>query len=128
MNVACRLYSDDLRDDGGTWTLRIASDPERQQETKMNEARTVGFLEFAKARLDGTQGPLFPELVLDRHGSATNAYSKWFARLQAGVGLKRRGLVFHSLRHRALEARGVQTPKGQTRWAPAQVRRVLAST
>lgn len=110
MNEACRLYADDLTNEGGVWTLRIAHDLERYQRVKTETTASVplhptltdlGFPAFAQ---DRGGGELFPELRLDPQGYASNYFSKWFAELQKVAGIRRKGVKFHSFRHNFRDA------------------------
>ncbi|MEQ7156550.1 site-specific integrase [Brevundimonas aurifodinae] len=111
MNEACQLFTDDVFSDDGVMVLRVASNASRGQQTKKNDVRLVPLhptlvaLGFASGSpMEATAVPMFPELTRDKHGSATNAFSKWFARLQRELGITRKGVVFHSLRHNFADA------------------------
>lgn len=117
MNEACQLYSDDFQLLDGVYALRIASDPDRGQDTKKNDTRVVPvhptLLELGLVKLfqRSEVGRVFPHLSLDRYGSTTNAFSKRFGRLSKAAGIKRAGVVFHSFRHNFADAlRRARTP------------------
>lgn len=111
LNEACQLFSDDLQVTDGVPALRIAHSERRGQTTKKNDTRVVPvhptLIDMGILKLFQTTGEparIFPNITLDRYGSATNAYSKWFSREAKKQGVLTRGVVFHSFRHSYADA------------------------
>ncbi|GHD41033.1 hypothetical protein GCM10017083_04900 [Thalassobaculum fulvum] len=62
----------------------------------------AGFIEYVETVKDG---PLFPGLQPDKHGTVTGNYTKQFGRmLRSEIGITDKRLVFHSFRHRFKDA------------------------
>jgi len=65
----------------------------------------LGFGEFVDARKsDASGGRLFSDVTLAETGGGGGEFSKWFGRQTRKIGLYRPGLVFHSFRHRFIDA------------------------
>ena len=104
----CQLLVEDVRvTDKGTPYLSINTTGEGKRLKTKNSARSIplhpvlqqiGFLAFVEAqRADGATH-LFPE-VLEDGRSASHLASKQYNYLLLAIGIKQRGLTFHSLRH-----------------------------
>ena len=65
----------------------------------------LGFGEFVAARKsEAATGRLFFDVTLAETGGGGGEFSKWFGRHTRKIGLYREGLVFHSFRHRFIDA------------------------
>jgi len=105
----CQLRTDDIREENGTPFFDINDRPPRQLKNK-NAVRKVpihselirmGFLTYIKTLGKGSQ-PVFPAL---KPGGADDklghGFTKWFTRYRQDIGVYRKNLDFHSLRHTA---------------------------
>lgn len=103
----CQLRTDDVRDQEGIYYFDVNDRPPRQLKNK-NAVRKVpihselirlGLLEYAHG-FGKHSYQLFPKL---KPGGADkklgHAFSKWFTRYRRQIGLYRKWLDFHSLRH-----------------------------
>jgi integrase len=72
----------------------------------------LGFDTFVRSRrLEASGERLFHEVRFGSDGSPSSYYSQWFGRRLDSIGLRRRGLVFHSFRHGFIDAlREAATP------------------
>lgn len=92
------------------WVIRLEFDREDGVELK-NEGSVrriplhdtlilTGFIEYVQSLRERNEARVFPELVADRFGNPTAAWSKWFGRwLRTECGVKDEAIVFHSFRH-----------------------------
>ena len=105
----CQLRTDDIREENGIAFFDINDRPPRQLKNK-NAVRRVpvhsdlirmGFLTYVKTLGKGLQ-PVFPAL---KPGGADDklghGFTKWFTRYRQDIGVYRKNLDFHSLRHTA---------------------------
>lgn len=105
----CQLQTDDIRKESGTAYFDLNDRPPRQLKNK-NAVRKVpihselirlGLLRYAN-EFGKHSYALFPQL---KPGGADNklghAFSKWFTRYRKQIGVYRKNLDFHSLRHTA---------------------------
>ncbi|WP_186415487.1 site-specific integrase [Pannonibacter sp. P2PFMT1] len=105
----CQLRTDDIREENGISFFDINDRPPRQLKNK-NAVRRVpihsdlihmGFLTYIKTLGKGSQ-PVFPAL---KPGGADDklghGFTKWFTRYRQDIGVYRKNLDFHSLRHTA---------------------------
>lgn len=105
----CQLRTDDIREENGISFFDINDRPPRQLKNK-NAVRKVpihselirmGFLTYVKTLGKGPQ-PVFPAL---KPGGADDklghGFTKWFTRYRQDIGVYRKNLDFHSLRHNA---------------------------
>ena len=105
----CQLRTDDIREENGICFFDINDRPPRQLKNK-NAVRKVpihselirmGFLTYVKRLGKGSQ-PVFPAL---KPGGADDklghGFTKWFTRYRQDIGVYRKNLDFHSLRHNA---------------------------
>lgn len=105
----CQLQTDDIREEDGIAYFDLNDRPPRQLKNK-NAVRKVpihselirlGFLRYAES-FGKRSYALFPQL---KPGGADNkfghAFSKWFTRYRQQIGVYRKNLDFHSLRHTA---------------------------
>ena len=119
-NEAAQLHLEDIVTLEGIHCLRVAPDEETDRKVKNRTSiRTVpvpqalidlGFMDFVDQRRTETandpKAPLFPALeAIGDHGFASRML-QWFGG-QRGylnrMGVKRKGLTFHSLRHSAID-------------------------
>lgn len=105
----CQLRTDDIREENGISFFDINDRPPRQLKNK-NAVRKVpihcelirmGFMTYVKTLGKGPQ-PVFPAL---KPGGADDklghGFTKWFTRYRQDIGVYRKNLDFHSLRHTA---------------------------
>ncbi len=105
----CQLQTDDIRHEDGIAYFDLNDRPPRQLKNK-NAVRKVpihselirlGFLRYVE-KFGKRPHALFPQL---KPGGADNkfghAFSKWFTRYRQQIGVYRKNLDFHSLRHTA---------------------------
>lgn len=105
----CQLRTDDIREENGISFFDINDRPPRQLKNK-NAVRRVpihsdlikmGFLAYIKTLGKGLQS-VFPAL---KPGGADDklghGFTKWFTRYRQDIGVYRKNLDFHSLRHTA---------------------------
>lgn len=105
----CQLQTDDIREEDGIAYFDLNDRPPRQLKNK-NAVRKVpihselirlGFLRYVET-FGKRSYALFPQL---KPGGADNkfghAFSKWFTRYRQQIGIYRKNLDFHSLRHTA---------------------------
>lgn len=105
----CQLQTDDIREENGIAYFDLNDRPPRQLKNK-NAVRKVpihselihlGFLRYVET-FGNRPHSLFPQL---KPGGADNkfghAFSKWFTRYRQQIGVYRKNLDFHSLRHTA---------------------------
>ncbi|MDG4670989.1 tyrosine-type recombinase/integrase [Shinella sp. 838] len=105
----CQLRTDDIREENGISFFDINDRPPRQLKNK-NAVRRVpihsdlihmGFLAYVKTLGKGSQS-VFPAL---KPGGADDklghGFTKWFTRYRQDIGVYRKNLDFHSLRHTA---------------------------
>ncbi len=103
----CQLRTDDILEEDGITYFDLNDRPPRQLKNR-NAVRKVpvhselirlGFLKYVKG-FGGRSYALFPQL---KPGGADDklghAFSKWFTRYRKQIGLYRKKLNFHSLRH-----------------------------
>jgi len=99
----CQLYTDDVQQVEGVWSLLIRAE-RHDQSVKTGENRTVplhdailkhGFIEYAQAQ---EKGRVFPKLkrVNHRYG---HGLGQWFAKHKKNMGVNSPKKVFHSFRH-----------------------------
>jgi integrase len=106
----CQLQVEDVRRVDNFWVFDLNPRPPRKLKNK-NAIRmvpvhpdliSIGFFEFVGAQKHSGHTALFPGLepggADERLG---HSFSKWFARYRQAIGIYRRGLDFHSLRHTA---------------------------
>ena len=76
----------------------------------------IGFGEFLEFRRKSGTTQLFPEYEKAKDdGSWSKRFSKHFKRFRDSIGVSRRGVKFHSLRHNVEDAlRNVQREKGNS--------------
>ena len=106
----CQLQTEDIRQIDGYWNFDINARPPRKLKNK-NAIRRVpvhpelvalGFLDFIKACKASRHSAVFPDLAPGgADGRLGHSYSKWFARYRQAIGVYKKGLDFHSLRHTA---------------------------
>ena len=114
LGEACQLHVADVTEEDGVPVLILSDDnPDDMDETDRKRIKTkagnrfvplhpevirIGFLEWvAEVRKTG-RVRLFPEQKRGESGYF-DAFSKWFSRLLKQVGVKEKGLSFHSTRH-----------------------------
>lgn len=105
----CQLQTDDIREEDGIAYFDLNDRPPRQLKNKNavrkvpihSELIRVGFLRYVES-FGKRSHALFPHL---KPGGADNkfghAFSKWFTRYRQQIGVYRKNLDFHSLRHTA---------------------------
>jgi integrase len=101
-----QLRRSDLGQDGGIWFLRITDEGEGLQLKNEQSRRDVplhpaiialGFLDYAKG-LTGER--MFPDLQPGGPDNKLGYYfTKWFSAYRGSIGLRRKGLDYHSFRH-----------------------------
>jgi integrase len=103
-----QLYREDVLKADDVWTIRIHDEGDRQVKNEQSvrsvplhsELLRLGFLEYVAATAPNQQDRIFPGL---RPGGADQKlgyyYSKDFSRYRGQIGLKRKGLDYHSFRH-----------------------------
>lgn len=105
----CQLRTDDIREENGISFFDINDRPPRQLKNR-NAVRRVpihsdliqmGFLTYIKTLGKGSQ-PAFPALKPGgADGKLGHGFTKWFTRYRQDIGVYRKNLDFHSLRHTA---------------------------
>lgn len=110
LNEICQLQFDDIQEEDGIKFISINENDGKHVKTKAGirkipihqELIKLGFLEFVN--LMQKQSPaknkrIFMDLVPNTRGELSAQPSKWFGKLLDSLGLKDKGLVFHSFRH-----------------------------
>ena len=108
-------------------TLHILA-AEAEDEARRISERTKAALQAAKARAVKLGSPIAVETV----GAARAARSRYSANANAATraviaDIQRSGVLTLVEIGKALEARGLRTPRGHTTWRPVQVWRLLAA-
>lgn len=110
LNEICQLQFDDIQEEDGIKFISINENDGKHVKTKAGirkipihqELIKLGFLEFVN--LMQKQSPaknkrIFMDLTPNSRGEFSAQPSKWFGKLLDSLGLKDKGLVFHSFRH-----------------------------
>lgn len=111
LNELGQLMVSDIKERDGTAYIDISNDGEGQSVKTEGSKRevpihptleTLGFLKYAASQPPA--GRLFPQVVPDSTGNHTGSWSKWWGRYQRAQGVKDNRKVFHSFRHRFIDA------------------------
>ena len=114
LNEICQLEFDDVLEDEGVYYISINENNGKHVKTKAgirrvplhNELLRIGFLEFvAKMKKIAPKNKdnkrIFFTLKPNTRGEYSAQPSKWFGKMLDDLGLKQKGLCFHSWRHTA---------------------------
>ena len=110
LNEICQLQFDDIQEEEGIKFISINDNNGKHVKTKAgirkipihNEPVKLGFLNFVRLmqkQSHGKNNRIFTDLVPNTRGELSAQPSKWFGKLLDSIGLKEKGLVFHSFRH-----------------------------
>lgn len=110
LNEICQLQFDDIQEEDGIKFISINENDGKHVKTKAGirkipihqELIKLGFLEFVnfmKKQSPAKNKRIFMDLVPNTRGELSAQPSKWFGKLLDSLGLKEKGLVFHSFRH-----------------------------
>jgi integrase len=103
-----QLYREDVQKADGVWVLRIHDEGDRQVKNDQSirsvplhsELLRLGFLEYVAGTAPHPTDRLFPGLKPGGPDQKMGYYyTKDFARYRGQIGVKRRGLDYHSFRH-----------------------------
>ncbi|WP_424984459.1 site-specific integrase [Microbulbifer sp. S227A] len=108
LNEICQLDIADVQQDGETWFLNITDEGDDTKSVKSKAGRRnvplhselirLGFLDFVDSRRNGRR--LFPDYSYSANGGYGRALGRWCNEsFLPKLGVKKPGLVFHSLRH-----------------------------
>jgi integrase len=108
LNEICQLDIADVQQDGDTWFLNITDEGDDTKSVKSKAGRRnvplhselirLGFLDFVDSRRNGRR--LFPDYSYSANGGYGRALGRWCNEsFLPKLGIKKPGLVFHSLRH-----------------------------
>lgn len=110
LNEICQLQFDDIQEEDGIKFISINENDGKHVKTKAGirkipihqELIKLGFLEFVnfmKKQSPAKNKRIFMDLEPNTRGELSAQPSKWFGKLLDSLGLKEKGLVFHSFRH-----------------------------
>ena len=110
LNEICQLQFDDIQEEDGIKFISINENDGKHVKTKAGirkipihqELIKLGFLEFVnfmKKQSPARNKRIFMDLEPNTRGELSAQPSKWFGKLLDSLGLKDKGLVFHSFRH-----------------------------
>ena len=110
LNEICQLQFDDIQEEDGIKFISINENDGKHVKTKAGirkipihqELIKLGFLEFVnfmKKQSPAKNKRIFMDLEPNTRGELSAQPSKWFGKLLDSLGLKDKGLVFHSFRH-----------------------------
>ncbi len=108
LNEICQLDIADIQQEGDQWYLNITDDGDDHKSVKASASRRkvplhselvrLGFLDFVNSRRNGKR--LFPEFSYNVNGGYGRNLGRWYNEsFLPKLGLKKPGIVFHSLRH-----------------------------
>ena len=108
LNEICQLDIADIQQDGDVWFLNITDEGDDNKSVKANASRRkvpvhsevirLGFLDFVASRKSGKR--LFPEYSYNVNGGYGRNLGRWYNEsFLPKLGIKKPGIVFHSLRH-----------------------------
>jgi integrase len=106
----CQLHLADIREGDGITYFDLNDRPPRQLKNATairkvpvhKELVRLGLIEHVEACRRAGETMLFPNLIRGgADGRLGHAFSKWFTRYRQEIGIYRRGLDFHALRHTA---------------------------
>ena len=109
LNEVAQLHTNDVRQVGDMWCIdfndegenqRLKSEASRRIVPVHSELLRIGFLDFMSTRRDTIALRLFPDFSYSKYDGYGRNLGRWFnAAFLKKLGLKERGLVFHSFRH-----------------------------
>ena len=108
LNEICQLDIADVHQEGDTWFLNITDEGDETKSVKSRAGRRkvplhselirLGFLDFVDSRQNCIR--LFPDYSYSANGGYGRALGRWCNEsFLPKLGIKKPGLVFHSLRH-----------------------------
>lgn len=108
LNEICQLDIADIQQDGDTWFLNITDEGDDNKSVKAKASRRkvplhselirLGFLDFVESRKHGKR--LFPDYSYNVNGGYGRNLGRWYNEsFLPKLGIKKPGIVFHSLRH-----------------------------
>lgn len=110
LNEICQLFSDDIENIEGIDAIHIRIDKDEIKSVKTKYSIRIipihaqlikmGFLEYVDEIKRQGHRELFPHLTRSARNSSSDNFSKWFNRFLISSNIKKRGLCFHSFRHR----------------------------
>lgn len=104
LNEICQLMKLDIQNHDGIWVINIDDTGDKKLKTSSSirlipihhKLIEMGFIDYVSGR---NTERLFPELPKCGKGSYSYRFSKEFAIILKHLGLKEKGLCFHSFRH-----------------------------
>lgn len=108
MNEICQLDITDIRQENGIYYFDVNEDSQEKALKTSSSKRKVpiheklislGLLEYAIDLKSKRETRLFPDIEKRENLNFSYLFSKRFRRLLDALGLKRKGLCFHSFRH-----------------------------
>ncbi|WP_253279641.1 site-specific integrase [Loktanella sp. 3ANDIMAR09] len=108
LNEICQLDIADIQQEGDTWFLNITDEGDANKSVKAAASRRrvplhsdlirLGFLDFVESRKHGKR--LFPDYSHNVNGGYGRNLGRWYNEsFLPKLGIKKPGIVFHSLRH-----------------------------
>ncbi|MDO6590147.1 MULTISPECIES: site-specific integrase [Rhodobacterales] len=108
LNEICQLDTADVQQEGAIWFLNITDEGDENTSIKSESGRrkvplhrdliTLGFIDFVNKRKASTR--LFPDYNYNQNGGYGRNLGRWCNEsFLTKLGIKERGLVFHSFRH-----------------------------
>ena len=108
LNEICQLDIADIQQEGDTWFLNITDEGDNNKSVKASASRRkvplhsellrLGFLDFVDSRRNGQR--LFPDYSYNTNGGYGRNLGRWYNEsFLPKLGIKKPGIVFHSLRH-----------------------------
>lgn len=113
MNEICQLHISDICIEGEIPYFNVNSDSEEKALKTASSKRRVpihsyllenDFLNFVNQKREAGSKRLFDDIPKASDGTYSSVFSKRFTRLLRALGIKRKGLCFHSLRHTFIDA------------------------
>lgn len=108
LNEICQCHVADVQQDCGVWYLNITDEGDNNKSVKATASRRkvplhselmrLGFLTFVASRSNGQR--LFPDYSYSHNGGYGRNLGRWYNEsFLPRLGIKKPGIVFHSLRH-----------------------------
>lgn len=107
LNEICQLERQDIENIKGIWCFNINANNGKSLKTASSERIVpihgdlieMGFLDFVKEK----KGRIFDDLSIGYNGSYSYTFTKWYSRYLSKIGIKKKGLCFHSFRHNFID-------------------------
>lgn len=108
LNEICQLDIADIQQQDGIWFLNITDEGDGNKTVKAKASRRkvplhtelirLGFIDFVDSRRTGKR--LFPDYSYNSNGGYGRSLGRWYNEsFMPKLGIKKPGIVFHSLRH-----------------------------